>query len=404
MAAIPIPTLTQVRTWSVDYLDDAATHWSSSAHRWEDAYDEAYRQVQYPGGTEWTGEAADAAAFRVGTDRLQVVGAGDDLHATAAAARNSASQLDAAKQRVLEAVAEAEEAGFNVGDDYSVTSRQSGGSPAVQAARQAQAEAFAATIRARVAALLALDQQVAARIISAAAGLDTITFGEDPLVPRDEQKPSVQLVDSHAPIPERPKFEPDPPPGGWSDDPTMRAAQKIAYGHAFGEHRAKEFPGMTKNQLAELVDEMFRRNVSNPGSLLIGRAIDGAPVLYDPRTNVMVIRDVKSLDAGTVYKPTVEDMTGYLNKKVPTRVWSLPPNAFADGPLGPLAPSASNIPVEPKPAEPPARVTPPPVRGGVLLPAMPELVQPPRSVGETDLPILGSLGQEPPLREAGEAP
>lgn len=404
MAAIPIPTLTQVRTWSVDYLDDAATHWSSSAHRWEDAYDEAYRQVHYPGGTEWTGEAADAAAFRVGTDRLQVVGAGDDLHATAAAARNSAFQLEAAKQRVLEAVAEAEEAGFNVGDDYSVTSRQSGGSPAVQAARQAQAEAFAATIRARVAALLALDQQVAARITSAAAGLDNIAFGEDPLVPRDEQEPSVQLVDSHAPIPERPKVEPDPPPGGWSDDPTMRAAQKIAYGHAFDKHGLEDFPGISKDQLANLVDEMFKRNLSDPGSLLIGRAPDGAPVIYDPRTNVIVIRDVKSLDAGTVYKPTIKDMTTYLAKKVPTRVWSLPPSAFADGPLGPVARQASDAPVEPKPADPPVRVTPPPVRGGMLLPAMPELVQPPHSVGETDLPILGSLGQEPPLPEAGEAP
>jgi hypothetical protein len=38
----------------------------------------------------------------------------------------------------------------------------------------------------------------------------------------------------------------------------MRAAQKIAYGHAGKEH-AGEFPGMTKDQLANVIDDMFKK-------------------------------------------------------------------------------------------------------------------------------------------------
>ena len=73
----------------------------------------------------------------------------------------------------------------------------------------------------------------------------------------------VQAVGFHTPAPQgrgRPGDPPDPSPGGWSKDPLMRAAQKIAYGHASDPttgHMA-DFPGMTKDQLADLVYQKLK--------------------------------------------------------------------------------------------------------------------------------------------------
>jgi hypothetical protein len=92
-------------------------------------------------------------------------------------------------------------------------------------------------------------------------------------------------------------------------------------------------------------------------------------VLYDPKTNVMVIRDPKALDAGTVYKPNVPDLENYLGTKVPTRVASIPPGELADGPLPataepPVRPPGpvEGTPAEPRPAAPPGRPEPAPTR------------------------------------------
>lgn len=82
---------------------------------------------------------------------------------------------------------------------------------------------------------------------------------------------------------------------------------------------------MTKDQLARVVEDMLRKGSADPGNLVIGRTSDGAPVLYDPKNNVMIVRDPKALDAGTVYKPREPDLQKYLRDKVPTRVASLPP-------------------------------------------------------------------------------
>jgi len=81
----------------------------------------------------------------------------------------------------LDAIADAEAAGFTVGEDLSVTSRAAGDPPPAQAARQAQAEEDAATIRLRAADLLATDRDVASRITTAIGGV----------------KPAIQGVDNH---------------------------------------------------------------------------------------------------------------------------------------------------------------------------------------------------------------
>ena len=77
MATTALPTLSEVRAFTGDYLINAASHWSDSAGRWSDAYDGLARDVARPAGAEWSGEAAEAAARRVGTDRRRVDGAAD---------------------------------------------------------------------------------------------------------------------------------------------------------------------------------------------------------------------------------------------------------------------------------------------------------------------------------------
>jgi hypothetical protein len=79
-------------------------------------------------------------------------------------------------------------------------------------------------------------RSTAARITTAAAGLQSVKFRGRPSL-RGGSDPSIQLVDNRIPFPQGPKRDPpQPPPGGWSDDPVTRAAQKIAQGPAFDEH------------------------------------------------------------------------------------------------------------------------------------------------------------------------
>jgi hypothetical protein len=112
----------------------------------------------------------------------------------------------------------------------------------------------------------------------------------------------VQAVDFHTPAPEGrggPADPPDPPPGGLSKDPLMRAAQKIAYGHAEEFHLQQgEFGSMTKDQLAQLVYDKMKRAIEDPTGLKLGPSCtDGAPVIYDPSDNVMIVRDPGSKNA-----------------------------------------------------------------------------------------------------------
>jgi hypothetical protein len=184
---------------------------------------------------------------------------------------------------------------------------------AQRVARQAQAQAFAADIRQRAAGLVAVDREISANLLAATEGLGTVSFddapipGSDGTPPHKTERNGVQLVDNHFPLPERPRTDPEPPPGGWSHDPLTRAAQKIARGHSWDKHSG-EFRGMTQDQLTNAIKDMLRRNSQDPASLIIERTPDGAPALYDPKKDIIVIRDPKALDAGTVFKPDVPDL------------------------------------------------------------------------------------------------
>ena len=196
MAAIArAPGLSALLAWPTDHLTEAATHWETVGERshgvshgvWSDALT-----------VDWSGEAAEALRTDTHADMMTTSAVVDQLQSAAGAARSGASDLDAARSQMHYAVEDARSAGFEVGEDLSVTDRMAGGSGAQRAARQAAAQAFAGNIGKRAAQLVSTDAQVAGRITAAVAGVSG-TFPQTP--PTNGQ---VRAVDNHT-------FKQDPP-------------------------------------------------------------------------------------------------------------------------------------------------------------------------------------------------
>jgi hypothetical protein len=212
-ATLTAPSLSTIEAWSTTHLESAAMYWTGTANAWEQAFTVVHREALAPGGTTWLGKAADAAAFRTGTDQAVVNRAADILQAAAKAARSGVDDIIAARQLVLRTIDDARAAGFAVSEDLSVRSHQVGGTPALQAARRAQAEMLAMEIRTRAEKLVGVGAEVGRSVTSIIECLSGAVFDEVPL-----EKPVIQAVD-YAPVPESPI--PDP---GLPGDPVGRGA------------------------------------------------------------------------------------------------------------------------------------------------------------------------------------
>jgi hypothetical protein len=219
VAVAGAPGLSALLTWPTEHLTEAAGHWEAVGERsfgvahgvWSDAM-----------VVDWRGEAADALRTDTHADLMTTSGVADQLQQAATIARGGASELQAARSQVRYAVEDARSAGFEVGEDLSVTDRMSGGSAAQRAARQAAAQTFAGDIGGRAAQLVSLDAQVAGRITAAVAGVGA-TFPQTP--PTNGQ---VHAVDSRtfkqAPPP------PTPSPKGPSADDMRKVFEKLPKG------------------------------------------------------------------------------------------------------------------------------------------------------------------------------
>jgi hypothetical protein len=166
-------TLSQIRSWDVDHLAEAALHWSAAADRWESVFHEVWQQSY---AVNWHGQAADALQARTSTDKSLVGSKADRLRQAAAIARKGAGEIGTAQRRVVDSIEDANNAGFRVDEDLSVIDKRNSRNAGERAARQAQAQAFAADIRHRAAALVALDKDVAANLATTAAAVDNISF------------------------------------------------------------------------------------------------------------------------------------------------------------------------------------------------------------------------------------
>lgn len=138
-------------------------YWTQTADRREDAFLTMRSRAQ---SITWHDAGGDALRQRTGADLSVVSGKADLLRQAAGIARNRASDISAAQRRVLDGVEDAQNAGFAVGEDLSVTDTRST-SPAERAARQAQAEAFAADLRLRAEQLGGADTKVSGQLTAA---------------------------------------------------------------------------------------------------------------------------------------------------------------------------------------------------------------------------------------------
>lgn len=111
---------------------------------------------------------------RVGSDHRIASASAESLSAAAKIARQEAPNLNAMHRRLLYTLEDAQQAGFNVSDDWSVTDTRASSNAAEQAERQGQAQTFAARLRSQAGALLARDTEVSGNMTNAAAGVGKI--------------------------------------------------------------------------------------------------------------------------------------------------------------------------------------------------------------------------------------
>jgi hypothetical protein len=219
----PLPPLSELLSWSTTHLSAGADYWDGLADRWKDAFNEVHHRLRASG---WEGQAYDATDERTYWDSAIVGNAADDLHDGARTARDAASDVTAAQDRLRESVTKARDAGFDVGDNYTVTSRETYSTPAQQTQLQAQAESLAEDIRWRATALVDTDQHAGARVTHAVGHLGNLTFDEHdgPGTPANgnSEPNGVQLVDYFGP-----KQSPIPDPS-LPDDPVGRGGSPSA--------------------------------------------------------------------------------------------------------------------------------------------------------------------------------
>lgn len=186
----PVPTRSEIEEWATSHLSDAATTWRTAATGSESAFDEHRQNISSPGGTTWEGTAKDAALDRVTADTAVVGRQSGVLRAAADLAENGSHDIKAAKDKAVEAIKAAEDAGFSVAEDLSVTDTKRVDVFSMRA-RQISLNEHAEDIRWAAQQLMQADKLVGDRLEAKAADLEGIRFdGES-----DGRNGHVDLVD-----------------------------------------------------------------------------------------------------------------------------------------------------------------------------------------------------------------
>lgn len=197
IVGVGAPSLSEIQAWDVTHLEDAAGDWTASAQHWEASFTSIHRTSVCPGGTVWEGVAAEAAQERAFADLVKVRRLADVLHESAAVARRGAETLTYAKRSVLDAVEDAQAAGYAVSENLSVAPP-----PRTGLVGAAQAQVYAADVRERAVQLAVHDKEIAAKISAATAPLNAVSFPESPAPAAPpsvshDRKRKIQAVDQH---------------------------------------------------------------------------------------------------------------------------------------------------------------------------------------------------------------
>ncbi len=373
MAAVAgFPSLSQLLSWPTEHLTGAAEYWQAVGAR---SYAVANQVWHDALSVDWQGEAADALHTATHADLMTTSAVADRLHEAATVARTGASDLYTARSRMEYAVDDARTAGFDVGEDLSVTDRSSGGSPAQRAARQAQAQTLAGDIRQRAAQLVGLDQQIAGKITAAVAGIRD-TFPSSPTPDTSSRDNRVQAVDQHT-FKQDPSLPPGPPGNpfaAWSDEQMAQVATEIAHGHAWEQHKA-DFPkGWTERDLARSIYDAMKdpktriaTSIDSGGTALLRP--DGTTIFINPQDGDYGTAFVPKPRAGDKWRTPLEYFEQHTRAPEPLP----PPTAGRLPPLTPgeMAPHAPEPAPAPRPAPPPPVQEPAPVEPPAARPGPP---------------------------------
>lgn len=223
-ATAPFPTRSDIEEWSTSHLSEAASGWRTAATASEDAFDQHRQNIYAPGGTSWEGGAKDAAVDRVTNDVAVVGRQGSILREAADLAENGSHDIKAAKDKAVEAISAAENDGFSVGEDLSVTDARRYDITTIVARNQALKE-HAEDIRWAAERLVQADKLVGDRLQAKATELDAIRFdGEG-------ERMSVQAA-SFGSVPESPRFpQPEKP---WEYNLDLTTDLKVSGGESAG--------------------------------------------------------------------------------------------------------------------------------------------------------------------------
>jgi hypothetical protein len=379
VGAVGVPSLSKIETWDTEHLLSAARSWTATATLWEESFTTVYQGALRPGGTVWEGEAAEAAQERAFADLVTVRGLSDRLTEAAGIARRGADRLDYLKRDTLAAIERARAAGFTVGEDLSVSDNSPLPVGPALAARQAQAQSFAADIHTRAAALSLADNEIAASIAAAVAPLADVGFEEKP------GEGPIHLVSRN--IKEGPPI-PDPgPPGdpvGKGTGPSAAAILEVTKDLPDGNKSTIKLV-QTPEQLRDFfkwasqngveVPDAYGPNAGTAYALPDGTRIGIREVAGSTRQPVI---DIKYPD-GALQKVHVNPTKGGV-PKLPTE------------PIPVRLQPEEGFPSKGFPGEPVPRAF-----GGMPFetPGMPTLVPPPLPEPETDLPTLGDSSEMP---------
>ncbi|WP_236949379.1 hypothetical protein [Mycolicibacterium goodii] len=153
----------RIESWDTTHLENATARWRATATELEGHFEQLRQHVLAPGGTEWEGDAKDAALERATQNLNTVRAAGDIARSAADLAENSSADISAAKRDALQSISDAEADGFEVNEDLSVrdTSRVD---VSTMAARYTAAREHAENIQWNANQLLATDTLIGRRL------------------------------------------------------------------------------------------------------------------------------------------------------------------------------------------------------------------------------------------------
>lgn len=208
-----LPSRSEIEEWPTQHLADAAAQLRTLGNQSVTLFDEHRQGIASPGGTTWEGDAKDAALNRVTADTAVVRRQTAVQDEAAGIAENGGHDVRAAKREALEAITTAEDDGFRVGEDLTVTESRRYDITTIVERNKAAAE-HAEDIRWYAERLVQADAFVGQRLETKAAELEGIRFeGEG-----DGREGAIYLVDNKIKLNPQDGGE-DPDNGGYKPHP-----------------------------------------------------------------------------------------------------------------------------------------------------------------------------------------